>query len=163
MLRVITRWERSRASTGMLIGALLVSLLILFLPWPWGAASPTRREVHIDARMFAFAPARLNVRLGDEVTLILHATDVVHGLIIDGYDVRLEAAPGQSVQTTFVADRPGKFRYRCSITCGSLHPFMIGELIVGPNTPFWRAVALAVVAAGGAFAFLYVREQERAR
>ncbi len=152
-----------RASRALLLGAILASLVIVFLPWPLDAPSPTRREVHIDARMFAFAPARLNVQLGDEVTLILHATDVVHGLIIDGYDVRLEAAPGHSAQTTFVADRPGKFRYRCSITCGSLHPFMIGELVVGPNTPFWRAVALAVVAASGSLAFLYVRERERAR
>jgi len=147
----------------VLLGVFLASLVILFLPWPLGTAPPTRHEVHIDARMFAFAPARLNVQLGDEVTLILHATDVVHGLFLDGYEVRLEAAPGHSAQATFVADRPGKFRYRCSITCGSLHPFMIGELVVGPNIPFWRAVALAVVVTGGALAFLYVREQERTR
>jgi len=128
----------------MLLGVSLALLLVLFLPWPLDAAPPTRHEVHIDARMFAFAPARLNVQLGDEVTLILHATDVVHGLILDGYEVRLEAAPGHSAQATFVADRPGKFRYRCSITCGSLHPFMIGELVVGPNILGFIGINLAI-------------------
>jgi hypothetical protein len=31
------------------------------------------------------------------------------------------------------------------VNCGSLHPFMIGELVVGPNIPYWRAVALVLL------------------
>jgi heme/copper-type cytochrome/quinol oxidase subunit 2 len=94
------------------------------------------------------------------VTLVLHATDVVHGLYLDGYDVNIKAVPGLPAQATFVADRVGKFRYRCSVTCGNLHPFMIGELIVGPNVLFWRTLALAAVSAVGALAFLYIRSRE---
>jgi hypothetical protein len=33
------------------------------------------------------------------------------------------------------------------VTCGALHPFMIGKLQVGPNTWLWRAIALTVLAA----------------
>jgi len=132
-------------------------------PWPKADGAPTRREIRVNARMFAFEPARLHVNRGDQVTLILHSDDVVHGLYLDGYDVNIKTTPGRSVQATFVANRAGKFRYRCSVTCGSLHPFMIGELIVGPNVPFWRAIALTVIAAAGAVAFFYVRSLEAAR
>jgi len=99
--------------------------------------------------MFAFEPGSVKVNQGDTVTLVLHSQDVTHGIYLDGYDVNIKAEPGKPAQATFVADRQGKFRFRCSVTCGAMHPFMIGELVVGPNLPFWRAVvALLIVVAG---------------
>ncbi len=128
---------------------LALTLLILVAPLPVANANPVERRFELNARMFAFEPARLNVNQGDEITLVLHSDDVVHGLFLDGYSVNIVAEPGKPADATFVANRRGKFRFRCSITCGSLHPFMIGEMVVGPNLPFWRAiVALAVVATG---------------
>ena len=46
----------------------------------------------------------------------------------------------------------------CSVSCGPLHPFMIGELIVGPNVPLWRAVGAALVGLVGLFMMVYIRE-----
>ena len=83
------------------------------------------------------------------MAITLHSEDVVHGVYVDGYDVTVIAEPGKPAEVAFVADRTGKFRYRCAISCGALHPFMIGELVVGPNMPFWRAVAALIVVAGG--------------
>ncbi len=127
----------------MLIGFVLVALL---LPFPAAATTPTERTFHIDASRFEYSPAVLTVNPGDRVTIELTATDVVHGLSIDGYNLATTADPGQTARLTFVADRQGSFRFRCTVTCGNLHPFMIGKLSVGSNTLLWRAVALAGLA-----------------
>jgi heme/copper-type cytochrome/quinol oxidase subunit 2 len=110
------------------------------------AARPAERHVRLEASSFAFAPAVIAVNRGDRVTLELVATDVVHGLYLDGYELSVTADPGQPATLTFIADRPGTFRFRCSVTCGPLHPFMIGKLRVGSNGLLWRAVALSVLA-----------------
>lgn len=134
----------------------LVMILAAALPT---AVPAQAREIHIEATMFAFDPPRIRVQRGDQVTLVLHSMDVVHGLYLDGYDIELSAAPGQSARVTFVADRPGKFRYRCSVTCGALHPFMVGELIVAPNSVWTLATAISVAAAAGTLLALYLRSR----
>ncbi len=149
--------------TLVLLAVAILTTGVISLPWPGSNPDPTQREIHIDARMFAFEPARLRVNKGDQVTLVLHATDVVHGLYLDGYNVNIQAVPGHAARATFIADRTGKFRFRCSVTCGNLHPFMIGELVVEPNTLLWRAIALTIIAATGAIAYLYMRSLEDAR
>jgi heme/copper-type cytochrome/quinol oxidase subunit 2 len=131
-----------------------LGLLVLVVPWPSVILSAGEREVRILARQYVYAPGVLRVSQGDRVTLVLEAEDVTHGLYLDGYAVDLVAVPGRVSRATFVADRPGKFRLRCSKVCGTLHPFMLGELVVTPNAPFWRAMAITLLAAVGAVAFL---------
>ena len=104
------------------------------------------RSVRVEASTFAFTPATIEVDPGDRVTIELASADVVHGLHIEGYDVNLTADPGQPTSATFIADRPGTYRIRCSVPCGPLHPFMSGRLRVGPPSTFWRAIALAFIA-----------------
>jgi heme/copper-type cytochrome/quinol oxidase subunit 2 len=50
---------------------------------------------------------------------------------------------------TFVADKPGSFRFRCNVTCGAMHPFMIGKITVGSNNWFFRSIGLATLAIVG--------------
>ncbi len=132
----------------------LLGLLVLMAPWPGVILSAGEREIHIQAGDYAYAPGVLRVPQGQRVTLVLEAEDVTHGLYLDGYDVDLVAVPGRASRATFVADRPGKFRLRCSKVCGTLHPFMLGELVVTPNAPFWRAIGITVLAAVGTVVFL---------
>lgn len=126
----------------------LAGLAIALAPAPSRPASPTDRYIRVEASRFEFAPANIAVNPGDRLTLELIAADVVHGLYLDGYGLDLTAEPGQPARLTFVADRAGAFRFRCSITCGPLHPFMIGRLSVGQNWLFWRAAGMAALLMG---------------
>ena len=124
----------------------LLGMLIALAPLPEAAAAPEERTIRVEAGSFAYNPGVIVVNRGDRVTLELISNDVVHGLYIDGYDLEVIAEPGQSARLSFLADRGGTFRLRCSVTCGDLHPFMIGKLKVGPGGLFWRASGLAVLA-----------------
>ena len=129
-----------------------LALAVLFIPIPAASTTPAERAIHIDAQRFEYTPAVLVVNPGDRVTIELAATDVVHGLSIDGYNLSVMADPGQTARLTFVADREGSYRFRCTVTCGNLHPFMIGKLEVGQNTLLWRAIGLLGLAlAAGAW------------
>jgi heme/copper-type cytochrome/quinol oxidase subunit 2 len=124
----------------------LAGAVIVFAPLPVRAPPPTQRTFRVEASQFAYAPAVLEVNPGDTVTIELVSRDVIHGLYLDGYGVSVSADPGQTARLTFIADRSGSFRFRCNITCGALHPFMIGKLQVGPNIWLWRAIGLTVLA-----------------
>ncbi len=132
----------------------LVIAFVLTMPLP-GDARATTHEITLEATQFEFTPGRIRVNQGDRVVINLAAVDVVHGFYLDGYGVERRVEPGVTGQITFVADKAGKFRYRCSVSCGPLHPFMIGELVVESNTPYWRAVGVTLVAAMGMLVYLW--------
>ena len=127
----------------------MAGLAVAFAPLPVPAVAPQERTFQIEARQFAYSPSELAVKPGDTITIELVSTDVVHGLYIDGYDLSVEADPGQTARLTFTADREGAFRFRCNITCGAMHPFMIGKLTVGTNVWLYRSAGLAAVAVLG--------------
>ena len=141
MRRIVVSWA--------ILG--IAALLVAFAPLHYSTPTPTERFFHIEAGNFAYSPAVLHVNPGDIVSIKLASTDVVHGLYVDGYDISVTADPGQPATLSFVADRPGTFRLRCSVTCGTLHPFMTGKLRVGSNLLLWRGIGLAFVALLGIF------------
>jgi heme/copper-type cytochrome/quinol oxidase subunit 2 len=131
----------------------LLVLTALFVPFPLATYQLQTYAITLNARAFAYEPATIRVQRGDTITLRLESLDAAHGLAIDGYPIDLRAEPGSSASATFVANREGKFAMRCSVACGALHPFMLGELIVEPALPLARAVAATIIATFGAIAF----------
>lgn len=91
------------------------------------------------------------------------SSDVPHGFYLDGYPIELMAQKGTSFRkiseehsldslkqdwikvssVKFTAARSGKFVFRCTATCGNLHPFMTGEMVVRPNTIYHFAVSIS--------------------
>ena len=125
---------------------MLVALIVMFVPAPDVRAEPADRLIQIEAAQFSFNPGHFKVNPGDHVTVELTAIDVVHGLYLDSYGLAITADPGQTAIMQFTADRSGSFRFRCSVACGDMHPFMIGKLQVGTNWMLWRGAGLAGLA-----------------
>ena len=127
----------------LLIG---MAALILFIPIPQKTTVPVDRYFEINASTFQFAPGELTVNPGDRVTIKLISNDVVHGFSLDNSEFELKAEPGQPAVGTFIAEHPGVLRFRCTVTCGNLHPFMLGKLRVGSNFLLIRGIVLGIFA-----------------
>lgn len=144
----------------MIIGlGILLASLVVFLPLPQ-LTKPTTHSITVDSHQFAYTPSRFKVNQGDRVIIMFTASDVVHGFYLDGYNISERVEPGITKQIEFVANQSGKFRYRCSVSCGPLHPFMIGEMVVGPNTMFWRAIALVLISVSTTLSILWISKRD---
>lgn len=134
------------------LAPLAAATLALLVAWtPPSGGPPRRHEVEMTMNQFRYAPNVLTVRRGDEVVIRLTTQDVTHGFYLDGYGINAHVEADETKEVRFVADRVGTFRFRCSVTCGALHPFMIGELVVEPNVPFAGATALVLATAAVAY------------
>ena len=146
---------RYAAALLMVLAAAAGSCLLLGPDLPGGGV----RRFDIKAKQYAYEPSRIVVRQDDEVHLRLASGDVVHGFFMEGQGLDAFIYPGRLLinlrraaagadyapaeEMVFRADRCGKYRYRCSVTCGTLHPFMQGELIVEPNYPYRAGMGAA--------------------
>jgi plastocyanin len=156
--------KRIRISNAVLVASLLaLGGSLGMLSAGLHRAPPQERVITITARKYGYEPAVLKVNRGDRLRIRLVAKDVTHGFYLEGYDVDAKARPenptfwlrrpskGEGYQEveeiSLVTDRPGKFHYRCSITCGYMHPFMQGELIVSPNYLFPTSLGLSAALA----------------
>ena len=119
-----------RRADGFVACVLLLGLAAAGLPAVAASATGTRR-VEITASRYQFDPARIEVRQGDVVELVLRSADTDHGLAIRAYAVKV-AIPkgGEAVGVAFVAKQAGTFPIECSEYCGSGHKRMKGELVV---------------------------------
>lgn len=122
--------------------------------------APQERQITIRARQYAYEPEVLRVNKGDTLRLSFISEDVVHGFFLEGHDLDVKifplepdfevtrpSSPGSSerVQEVVVTvEKEGKFRYRCSHTCGYMHPFMQGEMIVAPNRLFPASIGMGL-------------------
>ncbi len=156
------RWLRKRRS-GLLLGLVVVlSLLAVSLGGllPAAVSEGRVREFEVEAERFQYTPSVLRVDKGDHVIIRLKTRDVSHGIYLDGYGLEIKAEPGDEAVMEFDADKVGKFKFRCAVTCGPMHPFMIGELVVEPNGQFFGVTVLALVVAVGSVGYFWWQREE---
>lgn len=157
---------KSRRLLLLIIILAVVSTTALFELMTISTNKPRRREFVVEIRQFDYNPRIINVFLGDTVTIRLRAIDISQGMWILGYDINLqliliEGGPKEAT-ATFVADKPGVYRFYCSVPGGGpFNPFEIGYLVVNPNIPFIASSALAI-AAGAAAILLYEPRNDKA-
>ena len=131
---------------------------LLLLP----AAGAEEVSFEVRAKKFSYSPNIITVNKGDVVTITLVSEDVSHGFYLDGYEIEMSVRPGETASLTFTADKTGKFSFRCSVTCGAFHPYMVGNLIVEPNTTFTATLALALGIGLLALAMPFIRRKKEA-
>jgi polyferredoxin/plastocyanin len=154
----------SRKKVWYLIGlcfvvAVIIPLAIFFFP-----AEPRKHTFSLKAKKYGYSPERIIVNKGDTVVLKPASLDATHGFLLDGYPVefiirkggtylkyawedddgKLQSDWDKVSEVEFVADKAGKFTFRCTQTCGNLHPFMTGELIVKPNLTYYLFISLSI-------------------
>lgn len=143
-----------------LVLAVILPFLIRLLPIEAGT-----RTILLEAKKYGYSPSRIVVNKGDKIVLKPTSLDVTHGFLLDGYPVeavlkqqgltfikyewedddgKLQTDWDKVKTIEFVAEKSGKFTYRCTQTCGNLHPFMTGELIVRPNTFYHLFISFSV-------------------
>ena len=88
------------------------------------------KEFNMVARQWDFEPSTITVNEGDTVLLYIQRVDVGHGFGLSAFGINEYLAPGQTVDVEFVADQKGTFQFACSVSCGSGHSGMKGQLIV---------------------------------
>lgn len=94
----------------------------------------------ITAKKFEYSPSSIIVNKGDTVTLRIRSLDNLHGFYLDAYNFEKEIPALVTTTITFVANREGKFTFRCSVTCGNFHPYMLGEIKIQPNNLFYAGI-----------------------
>ena len=114
----------------LLVAALLLSPLVSGRA---GAAKPPSETViSITAKRFAFAPQRIELKVGVPVILELSTLDRKHGFAVPGLHVDAVITPGKPTRVRVVPDKAGVFAFHCSVFCGGGHEDMGGEIVVVP-------------------------------
>ena len=114
------------------IGCLL--LLTLSLVAAQARTTDSIRTIDVVLSRYAFAPERIEVRVGEPVRLNIVSMDSTHGFQVKalGLNVRIPAR-GRMVTIDLTPKEPGTFPITCSEYCGSGHSRMKAWLIVSPD------------------------------
>jgi len=147
---------RRRRYLAIVVGGVLLAAGLLAVR-SGASPLPHPRTITLQASQWRYTPGVVTVNEGDPVTLVVKTDDVTHGFYLDGYNISQTVLPDQTVMVRFVATRSGRWMFRCSVTCGPFHPYMIGWLRVQPNVTL--RLGLLAVGAIGATA-LYVAWEE---
>jgi cytochrome c oxidase subunit II len=89
------------------------------------------RTIEVVAKRFTFEPARIEVKEGERVKLVVKSDDGVHGIEIKKFKVNKKVPRGgEPVIIEFVAAAAGEYPILCSEYCGNDHDSMKGTLVV---------------------------------
>jgi len=88
------------------------------------------REIEFRAWRWDWSEPTITVKSGELVRIKATSNDVSHGLSIPQIQFNLRIDPGRTSIGEFIAPSPGKYRYGCSVMCGSGHGSHVGMLVV---------------------------------
>jgi cytochrome c oxidase subunit II len=95
------------------------------------AGPQTPRRIEITASKFSYSPNQITLKKGEPVVLVLHSTDVTHGLKIPDLSVNTtEIKKGKDSEIPLAPTKIGHFTGKCAHFCGSGHGSMTMQIDV---------------------------------
>ncbi|CAB1085669.1 hypothetical protein D1AOALGA4SA_13153 [Olavius algarvensis Delta 1 endosymbiont] len=154
----------SRKKLWYLIGLSFVAAVAIPLAFQLLPAQTKTHTISLESKKYGYSPSRIIVNQGDTILFKPSSLDATHGFLLDGYPLEFVMRKGATFlkytwedddgnlqsdwdrvsEVEFTADQAGKFTFRCTQTCGNLHPFMTGELIVRPNNLYYLFISLSI-------------------
>jgi cytochrome c oxidase subunit 2 len=87
-------------------------------------------EIQLTATKYEFTPKSIHVKKGQQVKIVITATDHDHGFKLDAFNIDQKIKKGSSSTVEFTADHAGTFPFHCSTFCGFGHSKMKGSLVI---------------------------------
>ena len=130
-----------------LVALALVLLVVVGLPLAVVAsrrlqAAGPAQVIELTARLptadqGGWTPEIVTVQRGQRVKLRISSEDVVHGFSVPKLGINVDwIEPGKVTEVEFVADRPGRYAFQCTVWCLSGHWRMRGTIeVIDPDDP----------------------------
>lgn len=90
---------------------------------------PGAREIRVRAKSFSFAPRQITIGAGEDVTIALRSTDVLHDFVVKGQGHVVAAKAKKTRRGGLRIDEPGTYRFWCSVP-GHRSAGMKGTVVV---------------------------------
>ncbi|HEX6738965.1 MAG TPA: cupredoxin domain-containing protein [Vicinamibacteria bacterium] len=111
--------------------ALSTMVVGLAVGWSGAAQAPPVHKIKLQAKQFAWAPERIEIKAGETVELTLESLDEEHSFESAKLRVReVGFKKGEPGTVTFKAERAGNYPFKCGHYCGSGHRRMRGTIVV---------------------------------
>jgi cytochrome c oxidase subunit 2 len=89
------------------------------------------RRIEIAASKFSYSPNQITLKKGEAVVLVLHSTDVTHGLTIPDLGIETtEIKKGKDSEVPLTPTKAGHFAGQCAHFCGTGHGSMTFQVEV---------------------------------
>jgi len=142
-----------RGNTKLELAWMVIPLLIVLSMFYFGWESylglrnvpPNAIEIDVTAEMFSWnftypdgkkSRDLLVVPHGKPVKLNITSLDVIHGLSIPAYRVKVDAVKGMKTYVWFMADKLGEYKILCTEFCGIGHSEMLADLKIVPSQAY---------------------------
>lgn len=87
------------------------------------------REIAVTGDAFAFTPQEIALRSGEEVTIVLTASDIAHDFMVQGVGHIVSAKRMKTAEGGLRIDKPGTYRFWCAEK-GHRKSGMTGTIVV---------------------------------
>ena len=132
--------------------------------WYWHYTYPDSADLNFDSRLLPreeLKPGQrwllevdneLVVPAGKQIRVLTTSDDVIHSWFIPSLGVQRYGIQGRTIETWFMAERPGTYYGQCNQICGTQHAYMPIVVRAVPEAEFtaWLEEAKKKFAANGA-------------